>query len=289
MILYVLAVWFCAVGCVVLIELFVLSLPQPARTTLQTLDSNLPGMSGQPPEQGSALILGLALLLVGLILGYILEWRLGPIQGLYRRLQKAYPPWYSRLPAQQRELWISAGLSTLLLVFGLLPGLLNPALLLVALPLAAGLGLGLSLPPLLRFRRTLTEDRPETPPQAVLHKVVPDYSLERALRIGQIYLRLLLPVFALFCMLALPLALAQHQPGPGEILLLLVGLFGGAGLGWLSHRESQLDFEAFRRNVYQLCSLSLLAAAFVIFGLSSGNLAELLLMSAFGGYLVGLY
>lgn len=288
MVLYVLAVWLCAVGCVVLAELLLLSLPQPARTTLQNVDSNLPGLAGAPPEQGTALLLGLALLLVGVILGYLIEARFTPVQLLYRRLQKRYPAWYRRLPAPQRELWLALGLSLLLMLLGTAIGVAVHALW-QALPAAAGLGLGLSLMPILRFRRLLNEDRPETPPQAFLNKVVPDYSLERALRIGQIYLRLLLPVFSLFCMLVLPLALGQFALGGPETLLLVLGLFGGAALGWLSHRDSQLDFESFRRNLYQLCSLSLLAAAFVTFGVASGNLAELVLMSLFGGYLVGLY
>lgn len=286
MVLYVLAVWLCAVGCVVLAELLILSLPQPAR--LQALDSNLPGLSHTPP-QGSAVLLALAAFLIAVIAGYLVEAKLGPIHGLYRRLQKSYPGWYRRLPAPQRELWLSAGLLSLLLVSGTLAAGLKLCPLWLSLPVSAGLGLGMGLLPLLRFRHLLNEDRPEQPPQAFMHKVAPDYSLERALRIGQIYLRLLLPVFALFCMLVLPLTLGQLQLGGLEILLLLAGLFGGAGLGWLSHRQSQLDFEAFRRNLYQLCSLSLLAAAFVLFGATSGNVFELMLMSLFGGYLVGIY
>lgn len=292
MILYVLAVWFCAVGCVALIELFVLSLPQPARTTFQALDPSMQGLSGlsaQPPDQASYLILGLSLLLTGLILGYILEWRLKPVHRLYRSLQKSYPPWYSRLPAVWREVWLAGGLGGIFLIPALLVAGFSQAAIWTPVPLVLGIGLGLVVLPVLRYRRLLNEDRPEQGPQAVLHKVIPEYSLERALALGQIYLRLLLPVFSLFCMLVLPLALNQLSLGPIETCLLLLGLFGGAGLGWLSHRESQLDFTSFRRNLYQLCSLSLLATAFLIFGVASGNLAEMLLLSAFSGYLVGLY
>ncbi len=292
MILYVLAVWLCAVGCVALIELFVLSIPHPARTTFQTLDDSLkglPGLPAQPPDQASYLILGLSLLLMGVICGYILEWQLRPAQRLYRSLQKSYPDWYRRLPAVWREVWLAIGLGLVILLPALGLALLSKGTRWEPLPFTFGLGLGLLVLPLLRYRRLLNEDRPETAPQAVLHKVIPDYSLERALALGQVYLRLLLPVFSLFCMLVLPLALNQLSLGPVETGLLLLGLFSGAALGWLSHRDSQLDFSSFRRNLYQLCSLSLLASAFLIFGVASGNLVEMLFLSAFSGYLVGLY
>lgn len=294
MILYVLAVWLCAVGCVLLAELLVLSLPgigggpRAASPQQQPLDPAL-GLGGQPPEQAPLLIIALSLLLGGLVLGYLIEQYLQPVQRLYRALQKAYPGWYRRLPAAWRELLLALGLTLLLLLTatGLsLAGLLSFGL---SLPAALGLGLGLSLPPMLRLRRTLNDDRPETGPQALLHQVVPEYSVDRALAVGQIYLRLLLPVFSLFCMLVLPLALQQLELSAVETLLLMLGLVAGAGLGWLSHRESQLDFARFRANLYQLCALSLLASAFLLFGVASGNLAELLLMSAFSGYLAAMY
>ena len=287
MILYVLAVWVCAVGCVALIELFVLSLPQPAGSTLQDLGATTAGLSGQPPAQAAFLILGLALLLFGLVLGYLVESKLAPVAKLYRHLQQRYPGWYRRLPADKREILLAFGIGILLLLVALALALLSGNWL--SLPLATGLGLGLSVLPVLRYRSTLTEDRPEQAPQAVLHKLVPDYSLERALLVGQIYLRLLLPVFALFCMLVLPLALNQLHLGSLETVLLLLGLFGGAGLGWLSQRESQLDLANFRRNLYQLCALSLLASGLLLFGVASENLIQMLLMSTFSGYLVGLY
>lgn len=290
--LYVLAVWLCAVGCVALIELCVLSVPQTTSSFLQTLNTSQPDLAAElTSKQAPMLILGLAVFLVCLILGYISEWRLKPIRRLYLALQKQYPAWYRALPADWREVLLSLGVCLLCLIpavaYTLLTGL-NPSAIAV-LAGALGLSLGLILPPLLRYRNLLDEDRPEQPPQAVLHKVVRNYSLERALKIGQLYLRLLLPVFSLFCMIVVPLALQQVQLGALETGLLLACMMIGVALGWYSHPESTLEFSNFRRNLYQLCALSLLAAAFLCFGVASGNLAELILMGTFSGYLAGLY
>lgn len=289
MMLYVLAVWLCAIVCVVLVELFALALlPQFVQSTSQSSVSHL---ATEHSASTSLLSIEVSCFLLCLILAYICEWRLKPIYSWYKKLQKDYPAWYQKWPADRRELYLAAFVSVVILLCSLfvmaLMSFTAPAW--VSLFAALGLSLGFSLPPVLRYRKLWDEDRPEQPPQAVLHRVVPKYSIDQALRIGQIYLRLLLPVFALFCMLILPFALELIQIQALQGILLLSCLIAGAALGWYSHPESHLNFASFRNNLYQLCSLSLMAAALLFFGVASGNIFELVLMSTFSGYLVGIY
>lgn len=291
MILYVLLIWLCAVGCVLLTELAYLSLQQQnhsngSHSLVQTQNIPEPAL---PYLTGLALALGAFTL--GLILGYLLESRLCPMRKLYLALQKRYPPWYQRWPADKREIFLtlSTVLPFCLLCTALGLGLGFNLSYLGWLSGSLGFAMGLLILPILRYRGMLLDDRPEQPPQAVLHKIVPDYSLNRALKIGQIYLRLLLPVFSLFCILLLPLALEQIVLTPGEAVLLMTGLFLGTALGWYANRDSHLHVENFRRNLYQLSALALLSTAFLFFGLSSENQVQLLLMSSFSGYLAGLY
>ncbi|MGV3523632.1 MAG: hypothetical protein ACO1RX_05375 [Candidatus Sericytochromatia bacterium] len=286
------AVWLCAIGCVLLVELalFAFSLPvlPPASGSGDGSLFAAPLAATQPASQW---LWGLGLLLAGILLGALLERTLKPIRSAYRLLQRHYPDWYQRWPAERRELRL-AGLS---LSATLLLGVAAAAAgawhfpFWGALPLSLGLGIGLSIEPLLRYRGLLVEDRPETAPQAALHQILPNYSLNRALFIGQIYLRLLLPAFSLLSMLALPLGLGLISLDALGTLLLLLGLGTGLGWGWRAHGESRLDIEAFRRNFYQLCALSILAAGFLIFGVASGNQVEIVLMSLLSGYLVALY
>lgn len=289
MMLYVLAVWLCAIVCVVLIELATLSLlPQFVQTGSQTSMSHL---VSEHSASTSLLSIEVSSFLLCLILAYVCEWRFKPIYSWYKQLQKDYPAWYQKWPADRRELFLVAGVSFVIVLSSLLlMALLSfSASSWISLFVALGLSLGLSLPPILRYRKLWDEDRPEQPPQAALHRVMPKYSIEQALRIGQIYLRLLLPVFALFCMLILPFALELIKVQALQGFLLLAGLITGSALGWYSHPESHLNFASFRNNLYQLCSLSLMAAALLVFGVASGNIFELVLMSAFSGYLVGIY
>ena len=289
MMIYVLAVWLCAIVCVVLVELLALALlPQFAPGSSPTSFTHI---ATEHSASTSLLSIGVSSFLLCLILAYICEWRFKPIYSWYKKLQKQYPDWYQKWPADRRELYLAAGVSAVILLLSIvLMALMSfAAYAWLSLFAALGLSLGLSLPPILRYRKLWDEDRPEQPPQAALHRVIPKYSIDRALRIGQIYLRLLLPVFALFCMLILPFALELIKIQALEGFLLLTGLMAGAAFGWYSHPESHLNFASFRNNLYQLCSLSLMAAALLFFGVASGNVFELVLMSAFSGYLVGIY
>lgn len=292
MVLYVLAVWLCAIGCVLLVELalFAFSLPVLPPTSGSS-DGSLFAAPLAATLPASQWLWGLGLLLAGVLLGALLERTLKPIHSAYRLLQRRYPGWYQHWPAERRELRLAGlGLATALLL-GLLTATAGAWRFPFwgALPLSLGLGVGLSIEPLLRYRGLLIEDRPETAPQAALHQILPDYSLSRALLIGQIYLRLLLPAFSLLSMLALPLGLGLISLDALGTLLLLMGLGTGLCWGWWAHGESRLDIEAFRRNFYQLCALSILAAGFLIFGVASGNQIEIVLMSLLSGYLVALY
>lgn len=287
MVLYVLLVWFCAIGCVVLAELTYLSFEKQT-SSHDILNNNLtePGM---PIMAG--LVLALGTFVLGLALAYWIERSIQPVHKSYLKLQKSYPSWYQKWPADKREiiLAVAAGLIICSLGIGWTMirgfnftswGILSGVF---------GFSSGLLIIPILRFRGFLLEDRPEQPPQAILNKLIPQYSTERALKIGQIYLRLLLPVFSLFCMLILPLALELITINNWQASLLMIGLFGGAILGWMANQDSHLQVERFQYNLYQLSALALLSSAFLLFGLSSGNNLEIALMSCFSGYLAGIY
>jgi hypothetical protein len=158
-----------------------------------------------------------------------------------------------------------------------------------ALSLAVGLGLGLSLLPVLRLRTFKLEDRPEMPPQALIHQIAPRFSMRRSLVLGQLYLRLLLPCFCLFLLLILPLHLGVIQLSSWAIMILMGALFGGLALAWHQWRDSQLAIEIFQRNLVHLGGLMLVATALLGFGVASGNLVCLGLMAFLSGYVAGSY
>ena len=287
MVLYVLLVWLCAVGSVTLVELAYLSLdknaPGQGSTNTHLTEPALPVLTG--------LVFVFGTFVMGLVLAYWLEHRFQPIRKIYLKLQKKYPKWYQRLPADKRELIIALAISMLLCLVNFIPlmvygftfaswGILGGTL---------GLATGFLIIPTLRYRGVLLEDRPEQAPKAILTKVLPEYSSERALKIGQIYLRLLLPVFSLFCMLLLPLALELIHLSNLQASLLMLSLFVGVFLGWKANQDSHLQVEHFQYNLYQLSALALLASAFLIFGVCSENNLQLVLMSCFSGYLAGIY
>lgn len=286
MILYVFLLWLCAVGGVFVAELLLLALKtRPAPLPLATSAGPDPLMVSSAGQSATLVMLALVL---GLALGYLSESRLRPVRRLYLRLQSHYPLWYRRLPALYRELWLALGLGVLLQLPGV--GLLAlaprfwPAGI-FSLALAAGL----LVPVAWRLRGTLVEDRPEQPPKAVVHHFNPKYDLGTALWIGQIYLRILLPVFGLFCVLTLPLTLGYLSLGLTETLLVLLALLAGSWLGWWANAESHFSPDNFRSNVLQLGALVLLSGAFLCFGLASGNLPLIVSLGLFSGFLAGVY
>lgn len=292
MILYVLLVWLCAIGFVVLVELALLSLSGGSGLAGGGLSqASLSPLSAATNPLAIMLVWGGAAFVLGLISAYCLESFVAPVHRLYLRLQRIYPRWYQHLPANRRELILSAGLGFLICLLGVLLAAVAQWQFPVwgAIPFALGLSAGFLIRPILRYRQVLVEDRPDTGPKALIQKVAPAYSSERALFVGQIYLRFLLPVFSLLCLLILPLVLKQIDISAWQGGLIFSGVFIGVGLGWFVQRESQLDIQHFRENLFQLSALALLSVGFLSFGFLSGNPIQMVLMGAVGGYLAALY
>lgn len=290
MVLYVLLTWFSALALVVLAELFAFSyLTEPALTA--SLPQQLADHAVAANPQAFYSLWWVFLLLVGCFIGYTLESRAKITGWVYARLQKVYPAWYQRWHAPRRELSLGLWLAALLLLF-------NASLLFwipfgppyfAGLPVSVGCALGFCISPALRYRKTLLEDRPEQAPQAVLHKLKPDYSNTRALQIGQLYLRLLLPLFMLFLTLVMPLSLKVIILSPTQGSLLLCGLLLGFFSAWKTQPESHFQVSQFRENAYHLTGLLLLSSGLLLFGVTSGNPLELLFFSFWSAYLSGIY
>lgn len=290
MILYVLLTWCSALALVLLAELFAFSYFTNA-PLIASQHQELAGNAVAANPQAFYSLWGLFLLLVGCFIGYSLESRTRLPQWIYQWLQKTYPTWYQRWHAPRRELSISLWLAGFIL-------LLNLALLLwlpfqapyfAGLPVSLGCALGLCISPALRYRKTLIEDRPEQPPQAVLHKFKPNYSSTRALKMGQLYLRLLLPLFMLFLTLVLPLSLKIIVLSPIQGLLLVPGLILGLFIAWKTQPESHFQVSNFRENTYQLTGLLLTSSILLLFGVLSGNPIELFFFSFWSAYVSGIY
>jgi len=296
-IIYVLLVWLCATLFFWVLEIVGFSwLPHPqdylaeliqAQPELaQSVGQNL----GQNPQVMHALLLfGLGICL--LVTGYILEWKIKPIQNLYRFLQKIYPVWYRRWPASLREILLSAvcwGLGAgVILVLGLMGA---PGLKLLYISVCwSGFMLGVMILPILHYRVVQAEDRPEKPPQALIHNLVPEFPLRHSLLIGQIYLRLLLPLFCLFTLVIPPLGLGYLHLFAQDYALLFGSLLIGLGLAWLLMRPSHLEPNAFRDNLFQLGGRLILAGGLLFFGLYSENAVVLSLFSVFAGLFAGIY
>lgn len=300
MVLYVLLVWLCVIGTVLITEMAVLALmsrtpssffevfvtPPPA-----PLSPSLNEVSTQPLYWTLAGFL--VVLALGLCLGYFIDYRWRIVHALYLKLQKHYPRWYASWPADQRErrLAFLLGIAMILplIIFAWWRPSVFPYWDWGLAVLGLGFALGFNIQAVMHYRRMILEDRPEKPPQAVIHKLNPKYSMKRALFIGQLYLRLFLPVFALFAMLIVPLAFQLIVLTPLQLGALLLALFGGAAAAWWAHQESHFDVEHFRHDFLRLSGLGLVSVALLVFGLASGNIVQILLLGSFASYLAALY
>jgi hypothetical protein len=291
MVLYVLLTWMSALVLVLLAELFAFSyMSQPLSFAAPT-HQHLAAVSVASNPYAFYAVWALFLFVLGCFLGYTLETRVQLIKKAYDQLQKTYPSWYSQWHAPRRELslslWFSALLVTLNLVALIFTFPRPPYF--TGLPITLGCVLGLIILPALRYRKSLVEDRPAQAPQAVLHKVKPTYSNARALQIGQIYLRLLLPLFSLFLTLVLPLSLNFLNITTFQGALLLTGLALGLLTAWKVQPESHMSISHFRENFYQLSALLVISSGLLIFGIASGNSIEIFFFTFCSGYLSGTY
>ena len=291
MVLYVLLTWMSALALVLLAELFAFSYLSHPLSFAAPTHQHLAEVSVASNPYAFYAVWTLFLFILGCFIGYTLETRVQIIKKVYDYLQRTYPSWYSQWHAPRRELSLSLWISVLLLLFNF------AALSIVALrppyfagiPVTLGCVLGLIILPALRYRKTLVEDRPTQAPQAILHKVKPTYSSQRALQIGQIYLRLLLPLFGLFLTLILPLSLNILNLGALQGTILLIGLALGLLTAWKIQPESHLSLSHFRENFYQLSGLLVISSALLLFGIASGNSMELFFFSFCSAYLSGIY
>lgn len=295
MILYVLVVWGLVTAVVFLLEVVILAHNQHSALPIlhsPLIDEVQVALSGVPLTEVESLPLaglGGLCLLSGVLLGWGCERYLGPVKRLYQFLQRTYPNWYQRWPAAQREMRLALLYGGGLDLLAIGTGLFQPTLWLPALALACGGSMGLLLLPILRLRTLKLEDRPETPPQALLHQLAPRFSVQRSLFLGQLYLRLLLPCFCLFLLLILPLNLGIIHLSSWSALILMLSLVTGLLGAWHQWRESQLAIESFGPNMLHLGTLMLVAGALLGFGVGSDNWACLGLMGFLSGYAAGSY
>jgi hypothetical protein len=297
-IIYVLWVWLLATLFFLAIEMVCLSfLPVPQEFLAELLQAQ-PDLSHQLGLHLSQYPLAMHLFVWGglglilLVLGYVFEWKLHPIQSLYLRLQRIYPPWYRRWPASWREIYLvlilgggGLGLLFLLAQISHLPGL-NTAYICVGW---SALWAGLSIRPILRYRTLQNQDRPEKPPQAFIHNIAPAFPLRHSLLIGQVYLRLFLPLFCLFVLLIPILGMGQSHLSTVRYLLLFGCLLAGLGLAWALLKESSFDTQLFRDNLFQLGARLSFAGSFLLFGVNSDNPFVLILFALFAGIFAGSY
>ncbi len=301
MIIYVFWVWLLATLFFLAIETVCLSFlpaPQTFLAELLLAEPSLAHQIGQPLNQtplAMTLFLAGSLALLLVVLGYLLEWKLTPIRRIYLRLQKTYPAWYQRWPAPWREIYLVlllglGGMSLLLPLAGLLLKSGQRYLALGWLGLGwLALWAGLAILPILRYRTLQNEDRPEKPPQALLHNVAPKFPLRHSLVIGQFYLRLILPLFCLFLLLIPVLGLGQSQLSSFSYALLFTSLPAGLGLSWLWQKESNLDSRSFRDNLFALGGRLSLSGGLLLFGISAENALVLVLFGLFAGIFAGSY
>lgn len=295
MIIYVFWVWLLATLFFLAIETVCLSfLPTPHLFLAELLQAEptLSRQIGQPLTQtplAMTLFLGGALALLGVVMGYVLEWKLAPIRHLYKTLQSSYPRWYQRWPAPWREIYLvlGFGLGGFVLLLPLGWYLRSPGL--YGLLSWVALWAGIAILPILRYRTLQNEDRPEKPPQALLHNLAPQFPLRHSLVIGQFYLRLILPIFCLFLLLIPVLGLGQSQLNGIHYALLFSSLAAGLGLSWLWLKESNLDRHSFRNNLFALSGRLSLSGGLLLFGINAENVLVLVLFALFAGIFAGSY
>lgn len=291
MVLYVLLAWMSALTLVLLAELFAFSYLKHPMSFAAPTHVHLAAVSVASNPYAFYAVWALFLFVLGCFMGYTLETRVQIIKKAYYYLQKTYPPWYSHWHAPRRELsvslWLSGALGALNLAALSFLALRPPYF--AGIPITLGCILGLIILPALRYRKTLVEDRPAQAPQAILHKVKPAYSNTRALQIGQIYLRLLLPLFTLFLTLVLPLSLNILNITTFQGIILLTSLALGLIVAWRVQPESHMSISHFRENFYQLSGLLVISSGLLIFGIASGNIIELFFFTFCSAYLSGTY
>lgn len=283
----------CAAFFFIALEYLVLSFETvPAQGLSSSLPFNLvQGESLVNQSHSLDILLCVSLGLLCFILAYMSESYLKWVSKTYAALQKSYPIWYQKISAPFREIAIALGFGALSISAFLLVIWkdFEPLLGVYGITATLGLTAGWLVLPVLRYRTSLVEDRPEKPPEALLQKVLPTYPRQGALVIGQIYLRLLMPFVALFLILFLPIVLQKVVFSNVELVLLFGAMVLGIGVGWLCVRESHLYIESFRDNfVVLLCGVSL-AGILILFGAYSENTVMLFASGLFGGFFVSSY
>lgn len=231
-----------------------------------------------------------ALSVCSVIGGYIVEWKLQPVFNSYRRLQKSYPNWYRRWPAVWREICLLLLVSCIgsLLFWPIF--FLSQHVLMYLYIAWFSFCIGLSILPIRRLYTLQREDRPEKPPQALIHTIAPNFPLKYSLIIGQFYLRLIVPLFCLFVLLIPSLGLAYLHLQGIDYFLLLGGVSTGLGLAWLLSREEfHLNTDYFQRDLLQVSGRLLLAGGLLHFAAYSENLIILGIFTVFAGWLTGSY
>ena len=230
------------------------------------------------------------LLLSGILIGWLIEIKFKWIDNLNRKWQMKQPWFYKILHYDFRSLipWMILSFICLLaglIYFLLLHNIFGPLF-------AIGFCVGLLIRPLGKLREMFMLDRPEKPPQAIIHKVIPKFPMHVSIWMGQVYIKVLLPLFFIFVLSILPLLVKDELSLFSDFkelpLIVLCSVFIGLIINWFLTKEEYLLIEKLDSFlVFKTCFVLLIAITLISYGIFSENIIVFLLCGVLSGINLG--
>lgn len=238
----------------------------------------------------SEFFLYLILLVFGILIGWIIEIKFKWIDNLNRAWQIKQPWFYKILHHDFRSLIPWLILSLIALMSGLIYYLLlhNGFGVLFII----GFCIGLLIRPLIKLREMFMLDRPEKPPQAIIHKLISQFPMSVSIWMGQTYIKVLLPLFFIFILSILPLWVKDELflfSNFNELpLIVIFTVFIGIIIHWGINKKEYVFIEKLKPFLFlKVCVVLLISVILISYGIFSENIIVLILCGILAGINLG--
>ena len=240
----------------------------------------------------SEFYLYLILFIAGVMIGWFLELKFKWIYNLNKKWQLNQPKFYKIIHPDFRSITPWFFLSGILLFGGIIYYLLVKDMFFVTFII--GYCIGLLIHPLVKLREMFLLDRPEKPPRAIIHKIIPKFPMDISVWVGQAYMRILLPLFSVFILSIIPLLVNDELfvtffPTYRELpLIIIFNIFIGLALYWLMDKKNYVMVDKINETiVIKSACMLLMSIMLVSYGIFSENIFVLMLCSILAGVNLG--
>lgn len=242
----------------------------------QTLDSHYFDSIG---------IIILSALFLGFLIGWLIELKLKFLDKMNKHWQKTQPIFYKYFHPDIRQLIPLGLLSFIFIILAILQILLHNLFLLFFF---IGMIIGLAVEPIRNHRNMILMDRPEKPVRALIHKIIPVFPMKISLWIGELYQRVLLPLFFSFLSLLFPIFLdVSSNITPTNSYFLLISLTIGLLLGWYFSKDKILYLEKLDRVLILTYTGKLIfTITLILYAIFSANIFIILFIGVLSGWIL---